>query len=91
MFGPTSSRTLTVACWSVESIECQQVPSLCFNLLLLLLYFFPPLLSPLHSISTQLPIRIEEGGDGRAVGQGTHSSTLCRQGAMQILGGSLNP
>lgn len=40
MFGPKTSRTLTVACWSVESIECQQVPSLCFNLLLLFFFFF---------------------------------------------------
>lgn len=50
--------------------------------------FFP---SPLHSISTQLLTWIEEGGDGRVVGQWAHSSTLCRQEAMQILCCSLNP
>lgn len=33
MFGPKSWRT--VVYWSIESIECQQVPSLYFNLLLL--------------------------------------------------------
>lgn len=88
--GPKSSRTLTVTCWNVEDIKCQQVPSLCFNLLVLLFcFFFLP--SPLHSISTQLPVRIEEGGDSRAAGQCAHSSTLCEQEAMQILGGSLNP
>lgn len=71
---------------SVDSRECQQVPSLYFNLLLL---FFPSLL---HSISTQLPtIWIEEGGDGRTAGQWTHPSTLCRQEAMQILAASLDP
>lgn len=33
IFGPKSRRT--VVYWSVESIECQQVPSVYFNLLLL--------------------------------------------------------
>lgn len=90
-FVPKSSRTLTVACWNVEYIKCQQVPSSCFNLLVLLFCFFFFLLSLLHSISTQLPVRIEEGGDSRAAGQCAHSSTLCEQEAMQILDGSLNP
>lgn len=89
MCGPKSSKTLTVASLSVESTKYQQVPPrvlvcfcCCFGV------FFR---SRLHSISAQLPIGIEKGGDGRAAGQGTHSSTLCRQKAMQILSGSLNP
>lgn len=71
---------------SVDSRECQQVPSLYFNLLLL--FFFLPCYTRLALNYQQFGLKREGTVVPRDSG---HPSTLCRQEAMQILAASLNP